>query len=346
MNENLDWIEAVAPDFFKTLTRRYHILQQILWMEPVGRRMLASELDMSERTLRTESDILKSSGVITTSKSGMKLTKKGRELLAQLEFVVSNVLDISEDERALGNLLGIQRVIIVPGDLDLRLRVVESLGRVLNETLVSTLPNGPVTISVTGGNTMAEIAEELTPVISKKRDLTFVPARGGVGEAVEIQANTISAKMAEHTNGKHKALYVPEDISEKSFESLLAEPSISSVIRLIERSDVVLHSIGKADVMAKRRDLPAEAQQLLERKEAVSEAFGDFFDAKGNLVYKIPRIGLHIRDLDKIKYVFAIVGGSSKAQAIQAYMKNAPSQTVLITDEGASNAILRDNPLK
>lgn len=346
MNENLDWIEAVAPDFYKTLSRRYHILQQILWMEPVGRRMLASELDMSERTLRTESDILKGSGVIVSSKSGMMLTKKGRELLSQLEFVVSNVLNVSEDERNLSNMLGIQRVIIVPGNTDQQFRVVEALGRILSETLESTLPNGPVTISVTGGNAMAEIADELTPVLSKQRDLTFVPARGGVGEAIEIQANTISARMAENTKGKHKALYVPEDISEKSFESLLAEPSVNSVIRLIEKSDVVLHSIGKADVMAKRRDLPAEVQQLLERKRAVSETFGDFFDNEGNLVYKIPRIGLHIRDLDNIKYVFAIAGGVSKAEAIQAYMKNAPGQTVLITDEGASNTILRDNPLK
>ncbi|MGR3741545.1 sugar-binding transcriptional regulator [Companilactobacillus sp. DQM5] len=344
MNENLDWIEAIAPDFFKTLSRRYHILQQILWMEPVGRRMLASELDMSERTLRTETDILKSSGVITSSKSGMMLTKKGKKLLESLELLVSNILEVSEDERNLSRVLGIQRVIIVPGNADKQARVIEALGRVLNEALDSTLPRSSVTISVTGGITMAEIADELTPLLSKRRDLVFVPARGGVGEAVEIQANTICARMAKNTNGKHKALYVPEDISEKSFESLLLEPSISSVIRLIEKSDVVLHSIGKADVMADRRKLPAEVQQLLVRKNAVSEAFGDFFDMDGNLVYKIPRIGLHIRDLDDIKYVFAIAGGTSKAEAIQSYMKNAPSQTILITDEGASTAILRDNP--
>ncbi|MDO1605090.1 sugar-binding domain-containing protein [Lactobacillus sp. YT155] len=344
MKESLEWIEAIAPDFFKTLSRRYKILQQILWMEPVGRRMLASELDMSERTLRTETDVLKSSGVITSSKSGMMLTKKGQELLNTLEFLVTNVLEVSEDESKLTKLLRIQRVIIVPGDYDQQARVIDALGRALNESLDSTLPNGGVTISVTGGITMNKVADELTPVISKKRDLTFVPARGGVGDSVEIQANTICAKMAKNTNGKHKTLYVPEDVSERSFETLLSEPSVSSVIRMIEKSDVVLHSVGKASIMAKRRNLPAEVQQLLLRKNAVAEAFGDFFDSDGNVVYKIPRIGLHIRDLLKIKYVFAIAGGATKAKAIQAYMKNAPAQTILITDEGASNAILRDNP--
>lgn len=98
--------------------------------------------------------------------------------------------------------------------------------------------------------------------------------------------------------------------------------------------------------MAERRNLSAKEQKIIDNGEAVSEAFGDFFDQSGKLVYKVPRIGLHVRDLDKIKYVIAIAGGQSKAKAIQSYMKNAPHHTILITDEGASKLILRDNPLK
>lgn len=346
MLDKLDWIEAVAPDFLKTLSRRYNILKQIQWMQPVGRRTLASELGISERTLRTESEVLKKTGVISISKFGMALTEKGQDILKSLETVISEIFNVSEDERNLSSMLGIQRSIIVTGDVDKQQRVLDSLGRALNELIDLTLPSGSAIISVTGGSTMAEVANELTPDLSKNRDLLFVPARGGIGESVSIQANTVCSRMATMTNGRHKALYVPEDISEKSFESLLLEPSIRSVINLIEKSDLVIHSIGQADVMAERRNLPAEAQQLLRRKNAVSEAFGDFFDPSGELVYKIPRIGLHIRDLDNMKYVFAVAGGHTKAKAIRAYMKNAPSQTILITDEGASNEILRDNPLK
>lgn len=344
MRDNIKWIEDIAPDFLKILSRRYQILQQIKWMAPVGRRTLGSELGMSERSLRTETDLLKNTGVIKTSKSGMSLTLKGEEILISLKSAISDVLDISEDERRLSDKLGIERTIIVPGDSLKQQGVINSFGKVIEDILNSTLSDGKVIISVTGGNTMYNVAEGFTPDLSKHRDLMFVPARGGIGGSVEIQANAISALMAEKTKGKHKSLYVPEDLSEKGFESLLSEPSIKSVVTLIKNCDVVIHSIGDAETMAKRRNLPAEAQQLLHRREAVTEAFGDFFNKEGDLVYKIPRIGLHVRDLNKIKYVISVAGGADKALAIEAYMKNAPRHTILVTDEGASKAILRDNP--
>ena len=39
--------------------------------------------------------------------------------------------------------------------------------------------------------------------------------------------------------------------------------------------------------------------------------------------------------------IIAVAGGSSKARAIAAYMKNAPEKTYLITDEGAAKMILK-----
>ena len=59
------------------------------------------------------------------------------------------------------------------------------------------------------------------------------------------------------------------------------------------------------------------------------------------MVYKITRIGLQIKNLQEIPYVVAIAGGKTKAKAIRAYMKNAPKQTWLITDEAAANEILK-----
>ena len=39
--------------------------------------------------------------------------------------------------------------------------------------------------------------------------------------------------------------------------------------------------------------------------------------------------------------MIAVAGGASKAKAIGAYMKQAPSTTILITDEGAAKELLR-----
>ena len=109
---------------------------------------------------------------------------------------------------------------------------------------------------------------------------------------------------------------------------------------MIDNAQVVIHSIGDALIMAKRRSMSPAALQKLQAQHAVSETFGTFFNREGEVIYKIPRIGLTIPDLDHVPYVFAIAGGRSKAQAIAAYMHNAPARTWLITDAGAANSIL------
>jgi central glycolytic genes regulator len=121
----------------------------------------------------------------------------------------------------------------------------------------------------------------------------------------------------------------------------MQEPSILEVLNLISEANCVIHSIGKALHMAARRKMTEEEILMLKRKNAVAESFGYFFDEEGQVVYKIPRIGLQLKDIQNIPYVFAIAGGRSKAKAIRAYMKNAPKQTWLITDEAAANEILR-----
>ena len=92
--------------------------------------------------------------------------------------------------------------------------------------------------------------------------------------------------------------------------------------------------------MAERRSMPKDIMDLLVKQHAVAESFGCFFDKEGEVIYKVPRIGLQLKDLIHVPIVLAIAGGSDKAKAISAYMKNAPSQTWLVTDEGAAEMIL------
>ena len=66
------------------------------------------------------------------------------------------------------------------------------------------------------------------------------------------------------------------------------------------------------------------------------------FDEKGQIVYRISRIGIQLEDLASMECVIAVAGGTSKAKAIVSYMKHAPKQTCLITDEGAAKAILKE----
>lgn len=341
MNQELDWIEQLAPDMIETMVQRFMIIRHIYWAQPVGRRTLAQEVGLTERVLRTEADFLKQQGLIEATRSGMIITGQGHAVLQGLSSLIDELADIHQQEEELAKTLGIARCLIVTGNTDKQTKVIEAMGKLVNDALDRLLPVGRSVIAVMGGTTMAEIAHCLTAKLSEKRDLVFVPARGGIGETVAIQANSVSSMMARQAGGKHRALYVPEQLSRQAYAPLLKEPSIQQVIQLIRNSDVVIHSIGQAIKMARRRDMDTEVVTMLQNKQAVGEAFGYFFDEAGQIVYKIPRIGVQLRDLTKMKYVIAVAGGSSKAKAIVAYMKHAPSQTWLITDEGAAKMILK-----
>lgn len=341
MSQDLEWIEQLAPDMIETLVQRFMILRHIYWEQPIGRRTLAQELGMTERALRTETDFLKKQDLIDASRSGMLVTPKGKEVAFGLRKVMDSLIGIRQYEIDLAKLLGISRCMIVPGNEDQQLHVIESMGKLVERALELLLPLKQDVIAVMGGTTMAKIAHCLSPKLSENRELIFVPARGGIGETVAIQANSVSSMMARQTGGKHRALYVPEQLSAGAYMQLMNEPSIRQVVQLIRSSDAVIHSVGQAIRMAKRRDMDADVIAMLKRKNAVGEAFGYFFDESGKIVYKIPRIGVQLEDLTKMKCVVAVAGGISKAKAIVAYMKHAPHQTWLVTDEGAAKTILK-----
>lgn len=341
MLKEFKMIEAVAPDMLDVLQERFQILRNIYWMQPIGRRSLSETMGITERVLRTETDVLKQLNLIEPSKSGMTLTERGLEVYQGLELVMNQLLGMHQIEKEMTQYFGIQRCIVVAGDSDIQKKVLSDFGDVLTNTLNLLLPNGENTIAVMGGTTMAMVAENMGSLETEKRHNLFVPARGGIGEAVSVQANSISAVMANKTGGNYRALYVPEQLSRETYNSLLQEPSIQEVLTLISHANCVVHSIGRALHMAARRKMSDDEMVMLKQKNAVAESFGYFFDEEGKVVYKIPRIGLQLKNLQEIPYVVAIAGGKTKAKAICAYMKNAPKQTWLITDEAAANEILK-----
>lgn len=341
MLDELKMIEAVAPDLLDVMQERFHILRNIYWMQPIGRRSLSDSMGITERVLRTETDFLKNLQLIETSKSGMTLTEKGLEVYQGLESVMNQLLGMHQVEKEISQYFGIKRCIVVAGNSDNQKKVLYEFGDILTDSLDLLLPDGDNIVAVMGGTTMALTAEHMGTLETEKRHNLFVPARGGIGEAMTVQANSVSAVMASKTGGHHRALYVPEQLSLETYNSLLQEPTIQEVLTLIEQSNCVVHSIGRALHMAARRKMSDDEMVMLKQNNAVAESFGYFFDEEGKVVYKIPRIGLQLKDVQKIPNVVAIAGGKSKAKAIRAYMKNAPKQTWLITDEAAANEILK-----
>src|SRR5699024_898693 len=122
------------------------------------------------------------------------------------------------------------------------------------------------------------------------------------------------------------------------------EPSIAETLNKIKQANIVLHGIGNALEMAKRRQTETETYTKLENSQAIAEAFGYYFDQSGEVVHKVKTVGLQLTDLNATDYVITVAGGKTKAQAIERFMKQDKSD-VLIIDEAATIEILQNNKL-
>lgn len=333
----IDIQKKLLPELLPIMQRRFDILQYIGLMEPVGRRSLSSSLGITERILRGEVSLLKEQKLIQVASVGMSLTADGRNVLEGLREIIREISGLNSLETEVRKKLGLEKVIIVSGNSDESPWVKSELGRACAGCMKDVL-EGENIIAVTGGTTMAAVAEMLTPELSK--NILFVPARGGIGEDVQNQANTICAKMAEKTHSKHRVLYVPDQVSSEMYQTISKEPAIHEVLTMIKSANIVLHGIGDALKMAERRKTSSEDVAKLREKHAVSEAFGYYFNEDGLIVHKVQTIGLQLDDLANVEHVIAVAGGASKAMAIRSYMKQAKANTVLITDEGAAKQLL------
>jgi central glycolytic genes regulator len=328
----------LLPDLLTVMQKRYSILQHIRLTQPIGRRSLSLALNMTERVLRSEVDFLKEQDLIIITTTGMCLTSEGNQLLLELEEVMKEVSGLKVLEEKLKELLNVKKVVVVPGDSDLSPFVKQEMGRAAAICLKSWLKPNSV-IALTGGTTIASIADMMAPD-PKHSDILFVPARGGLGEQVENQANTICAKMAKKAMGHYRLLHVPDEVSDEAYLSLVEEPGVKEVLQLIKSASIVIHGIGDAKKMAERRKTKEVMLKKIIEEKAVAEAFGYYFNHEGNIVHKVKTIGIQLDDLNNAKCVIAVAGGSSKAKAVQAYMKQG-NDTIFITDEGAAKELVK-----
>jgi central glycolytic genes regulator len=341
MREILDIQKQLLPDLLDVMKKRYSILRHIQVTGVVGRRTLASSLEMTERVLRAEAEYLKERGLLEIDVSGMKVTEAGRQLLEDMEPLIKEIFGLADLEERIRSAFHVKQVIIVPGDSETSLYTKKELGRAGAAALRKYVANDDV-IAVTGGSTMAQVANHLTTSAPMKGSW-FVPARGGLGESVELQANTIASTMANKTGGKYRLLHVPDHLGEEAYQSLIQDLQIKEIIDVVRRSRIVIHGMGDAMVMARRRKVDASTTKSLQDEGALAEAFGYYFDRRGNVVHKMPTVGLRLEDLQNIEVVIGVAGGKSKGEAIACVLLHG-QEDVLVTDEAAAYEILKQVP--
>ncbi|CAM4472928.1 sugar-binding transcriptional regulator [Paenibacillus tarimensis] len=328
--------QQLVPDLLYVMKKRYAILSRILSSDVVGRRALATSLSMTERVLRAETDFLKAQGLLESNASGMRITEAGRQLVEALDPLVKDLFGLSELEGRIKAYYGLEQVIIVPGDSDTSPQAKRELGRAGAHTLQRFLKPDDV-VAVTGGSTLAAMAGQMSAA-PQLRGVQFVPARGGLGESLDYQANTIASALAKQVGAGYRLLHVPDHLSEEAYNSLMQEPNVREVVGVIRRARIVIHGIGDAIVMARRRKVDQKTIDEIRSEGALAEALGYYFDRSGSVIHRMSTVGLRIDDLSSADKVIAVAGGSSKGEAIAAVLLFGQAD-VLVTDEGAARQL-------
>ncbi len=338
VKNTFDLLELIIPEGIKSLQTRYLILEYIAYKEPVGRRMLAAQTKISERVLRSETEVMKKMGLIESSKLGMSVTYNGRLVLNDLFFNIQGLKCLSHLETELEQKLALKKAIIIPGDVDDSETTKIRLGKAGAHLLEGLLKDSQ-TISITGGTTVGSMIKTMPILHNHYKNMMVVPARGSIGGKVEYQANTLVVNLAEKLNAEYRLLNLPDNLSETTINSIKKEPQVQKTLQKVEKTDIIMFGIGNALKMAERREVPSEVFHMLEKKEAISEVLGYYFNGKGEAVYSPATIGIDIDRALLIKERIAIAGGVSKASAILS-ARNIIAGSYLITDEGAAKAIL------
>ena len=335
--ETFDVFRIIVPEALELFEKRYMILREIKDNQPIGRRLLSIKLGMTERNVRTEVENLVKHNLLDIKNMGMYVTDEGENVLSELSDLFKKIMIKPELSKEVSAILGVRDCYVVSGNSSLSEFTLKDLAKTASDVLVSTLEPNSI-VGVTGGHTMLSVSEQVS---SKKefKDVTVIPARGGLGTDLKTQANTVASKLAQNIGANYKLLYIPDSIGQDVNEIASKNKEIKDTLDLIEMIDIFVFGIGRADVMAKRRNLSEDNIKFLEENHAVAEAFGHFFDIEGNDILEYGSAGLSLKKYLKIDKVIGVAGGEEKAEAIMA-ISSLRKDITLVIDEAVAKKII------
>ena len=116
------------------------------------------------------------------------------------------------------------------------------------------------TLAVTGGTTMREVAHAMphgTPM-----NVMVVPARGGIGRALETQANTVASEIARQLGGHHRLMHLPDHLDEQGAKDLLDRTLEAGMARIRPHKE---HKSSYVSLVILADTITPEAKQLIKK---------------------------------------------------------------------------------
>ena len=139
--------------------------------------------------------------------------------------------------------------------------------------------------------------------------------------------------------GHYRLIHLPDRLDADTMQQMLKLPEVNEVRELLQRADVILHGVGKAEETSRFRAMDRSAQNRLIRQGVKGECFGAYFDLEGTCLLEASGIGVDLARLKPTCIMIAIAAGSSKAEAIFSVMRHG-HHALLVTDEGAARRMI------
>ncbi|MDF2892661.1 MAG: Cro/Cl family transcriptional regulator [Clostridia bacterium] len=337
MKDLIQLQKKIAPEIIDITEKRYSILRTLEFNQPIGRRALAVMLNKSERWVRSELDVLKEQGLIDIQTSGMSVTEEGKNIINHFRSFIAELRGITSLAQEIKEALQVKEVLIVPGNTEEDWETLKDIAKIAFEYIEQHIQDQNI-IAVSGGYSVLAVADNAVKL--KAKDITVVPARGGIKADLERQANIVAAKLANNIGGSYHLLHLPDNISEDMLNSMISDPDINKVIEYIRHANIFIFGLSSLESISRKRNFTAEEMTELKRLKVKAEAFGCYFDEDGNIVHKTGSIGIRPEDLKNIELAISIGGGASKAEPIILVNKGR-SNSVIVTDEAAAHEILK-----
>jgi len=237
----------------------------------------------------------------------------------------------------------LQKVIVVPGQLDESAQIPYQMGLAVGRYLSEICQDGS-TLAISWGSTMQTVSQALTPLAS--RNMAVVQLNGGVSGA---QYDTHAAEIVHRIGVRWQAipflLQLPAVVDTAIVkETIISDRNIAKTLQLAISAKIALFTIGSFNensALVKAEYLQKSDVEFLSDNGAVGDICSRIFNSDGEIVsteLDARTIGLDLHQIAAKPHAIAVAGGNRKIKAISGALKGRLFN-VLITDEWTANCL-------
>ncbi|TQI74524.1 transcriptional regulator [Bosea sp. AK1] len=245
-------------------------------------------------------------------------------------------------ERGLVTAFGLKEAVVVPAARDaasVSALVGYAAGLWLSDKLTDNM-----SLAVGWGQTLHLALRGMQP--RQVEAMSVVSLLGGLTHSRSINPSAVARRVADMFGADCFQLTAPVFVSNAEIrDALWREPTLRDLLDRARAADVALVSVGDLvpdSTLFREGLLPQSDLAGLKKAGAVGDLVCHFIDAEGELVdHPVNRriMAVSPADLRGIGLVAIAAGGAHKEHAIRAALR-ASAAKVLITDEGAAEALL------